>query len=360
MAKFHRLKVSDVTRETDECVSIAFEVPESLKSEYKYIQGQYLTIKLNINGEEIRRSYSICSSPLLDKELRVAIKRVKDGRGSNYLNEKVKPGDELEVMTPMGNFYSELNAANKKNYVLFAGGSGITPMLSIIKTTLHTEPNSKLTLFYGNRDEASIIFKKQLNELEAKHADRLKVHHILEKPSDPAADDLFKGLLTPEKTKALIEKFVPLNPNNEFFICGPSAMMDCVKNALHHLNVNDKKIHIEYFTASLDQQKTAVKVEDTKHPFIESQVTVILDGEETTLMLKPDGPAILDAALDADLDVPFACKGAVCCTCRAKLVEGKVHMDMNYALSDAEVAAGFILTCQSHPLTPVVKVDYDV
>jgi ring-1,2-phenylacetyl-CoA epoxidase subunit PaaE len=360
MAKFHKLKVADVTRETADCVSIAFEVPEALKSEYKYIQGQYLTIKINVNGEEIRRSYSLCSSPVLDKELRVAIKRVKDGRGSNFLNESVKPGDELEVMTPMGNFYSELDPSNKRTYVLFAGGSGITPMLSIIKTTLHTEAGSKLILFYGNRDTDSIIFNKQLDELQTKYSDRLKIYHILEKPASPGADELFKGLLTPEKTKALVEKFVAAGADNEFFICGPSAMMDCVKQALHHLNISDKKVHIEYFTASLEAVKTATKVEDINHPMIESQVTVILDGEETTFTLKPDGPAILDAALDADLDVPFACKGAVCCTCRAKLLEGKVHMDMNYALSDSEVAAGYILTCQSHPLTPVVKVDYDV
>lgn len=359
MAKFYKLKVADVTRETAECVSIAFEVPEALKNEYKYIQGQYLTIKLNVNGEEIRRSYSICSSPVLDKDLRVAIKRVKDGRGSNYLNEKIKPGDELEVMTPMGNFYSELSGSNKKNYVLFAGGSGITPMLSIIKTTLHTEPGSKLTLFYGNRDESSVIFKKHLDELESKHNDRLKIYHILEN-NPSSSDELLKGLLTPEKTTKLVENFIKITDDHEFFICGPSGMMDCVKKALHHLNVPDKKVHIEYFTATLEQQKVATKIEDTKHPFIEAQVTVMLDGEETTFTLKPDGPAILDAALDADLDVPFACKGAVCCTCRAKLIEGKVHMDMNYALSDAEVAAGYILTCQSHPLTPVVKVDYDV
>lgn len=360
MAKFHKLKVADVTRETADCVSIAFEIPEPLKGEYKYIQGQYLTLKLKVNGEEIRRSYSICSSPVLDKDLRVAIKKVKDGRGSNYLNDSIKAGDEIEVMTPMGNFYSELSSSNKKNYVLFAGGSGITPMLSIIKTTLHTEPGSTIILFYGNRDEASVIFKKQLEDLEAANRERLKVVHILEKPPGETTD-LLKGLLTPEKTKALIEKYVSLNNNdNEFFICGPSAMMDCVKQALHHLNISDKKVHIEYFTASLDAVKTATRIEDTKHPIIESHVTVILDGEETTFTLKPDGPAILDAALDADLDVPFACKGAVCCTCRAKLIEGKVHMDMNYALSDSEIAAGFILTCQSHPLTPVVKVDYDV
>lgn len=359
MAKFHKLKVADVTRETADCVSIAFEVPEALKSEYKYIQGQYLTIKLNVNGEEIRRSYSLCSSPAVDKELRVAIKRVKDGRGSNFLNENVKPGDELDVMTPMGNFYSELDPSNKRVYVLFAGGSGITPMLSIIKTTLQAEEGSKVILFYGNRDVPSVIFKKKLDELEARHSDRLKVYHILEQPADADSDELFKGLLTPEKTRSLVEKFVPAG-DNEYFICGPSAMMDCVKQALHHLNIDDKKVHIEYFTASADAVKTATKIEDTKHPFIESQVTVVLDGEETTFTLKPDGPAILDAALDADLDVPFACKGAVCCTCRARLLEGKVHMDMNYALSDAEVAAGFILTCQSHPLTPVVKVDYDV
>lgn len=359
MAKFHKLKVADVTRETADCVSIAFEVPDALRNEFKYIQGQYLTLKLNVNGEEIRRSYSICSCPTLDKELRVAIKKVKDGRGSNFLNEKVKPGDELEVMTPMGNFYSQLDPGNKKNYVLFAGGSGITPMLSIIKTTLGSEPNSSIILFYGNRDAASVIFKKQLDELEANNRDRLKVVHILELPPS-ATPELHTGLMTQEKTRMLVENYVALNNDNEFFICGPGGMMDSVKQALHHLNVDDKKIHIEYFTASLDAVKTATKVEDTKHPIIESQVTVILDGEETTFSLKPDGVPILDAALDADLDVPFACKGAVCCTCRAKLLEGKVHMDMNYALSDSEVASGFILTCQSHPLTPVVRVDYDV
>ena len=351
MAKFNKLKIAEVRKETADSVSISFDVPKDLKQDYKFIQGQYLTLKLNVNGEELRRSYSLCSAPF-DDELRIAIKKVPNGKGSVWLNEKIKKGEELEVMTPMGKFYSELNPSNKKNYVLFAGGSGITPMMSIIKATLKQEPNSKLTLFYGNRDEESVIFKKELEELASKNSN-LKVYHILEKG---AGDELYSGMLTQEKTKALIEKNISLNDNNEFFICGPGPMMESVKQALKHLDVNNSRIHIEYFTAA---EEAASKIPDHKMPLIESKVKVILDGEEKIFTLSPSGDSILDAAINADMDVPFACKGAVCCTCKAKLVEGKVHMEMNYALSDDEVAAGYILTCQSHPLTPTVIVDYD-
>ncbi len=356
MTKFHSLKVSDVKQETTDCVSIAFEIPAELKNDYTFKQGQYLTLKMNIGGEELRRSYSICSSPLIATELRVAVKRVKDGKGSNWLNDKVRPGDRLEVMTPMGNFYTELQATNQKNYVLLAGGSGITPMLSIIKAVLATEPKSTLQLFYGNQDETAIIFRQELEALVATNKERLQVYYILNQPKG-AIDVLYKGLMDAEKIKSILTKHVDLNKANEYFICGPTPMMDNARNVLETLKVEKSHVHIEYFTASLEAAKN--KSDAPTAANIECSVTVILDADKHVIQLGSNGPAILDAALDAGVDIPFACKGAVCCTCRAKLVEGKVKMDLNYALSEEEVAKGYILTCQSHPLTPVVVVDFD-
>ncbi len=356
MAKFHTLKVAEVRRETAEAVSIAFDIPEAAKAEYSYIQGQYVTLKIKLNGEEVRRSYSVCSSPLANEPMRVAVKQVKDGRMSTYLNTQLKAGDMLEVMTPMGSFHSAMNAGNKKNYVLFAGGSGITPMLSIIKTVLIAEPKSTLVLLYGNRDEASIIFKAELEKIVADNKDRVKMVHVLEH-SPKVEGSLFRGIMLPEKVKALIENYVGLNLDNEFFICGPGPMMRNVESTLIELKIEKQRIHLEYFTVYVDAGKAQPVVEI---PTIESSVTVIMDGEETTFELSSKGKSILDAAMDAGVDVPFSCKGAVCCTCKAKVLEGKIQMDKNYALTDQEVAEGYILTCQAHPLTEKVVVDYDV
>lgn len=356
MAKFHKLKVTDITRETADCVSVAFDIPPNLKNDFKYIQGQYVTLKLNINGEELRRSYSICSSPVADEEMRIAIKKVEKGRVSTHINQHLKVGDELEVMTPMGNFFTILDPAHQKNYVLFAGGSGITPMLSILKTIIHVEPKSTVQMFYGNLEEAAIIFKKHLDQLLDKHNNRLQVYHILDKPK-AETPELYKGIMTPEKVKALIENHVKLSAENEFFICGPTAMMTNVENTLKELGVKKDNIHLEYFT--VDTQPPKKPDAPMEGERINSKVTVIIDGIETVIDLPQHGEAILDAALDAGLDVPFACKGAVCCTCRAKVLEGKVDMEMNYALSESEVKEGYILTCQAHPLTPTVVVDYD-
>lgn len=355
MAKFHSLAITDIRQETSECVSIAFDVPENLKKEYTYKQGQYLTFKLKIDGEEIRRSYSLCSSPVADKELRVAVKRVKNGKGSNFLNDKIRPGDTLEVMTPAGTFFSEIKSSNKKNYVLFAGGSGITPMYSIIKTVLQAEPESTLQLFYGNQNEASIIFKQELEKIADENKNRLQLFHVLDKPSASGHPELLTGILSEEKINTLLDKYAKSSDNNEYFICGPGPMMDNAKNVLTSRKADPKTIHIEYFSAASagnDSKKTL--------PEISSAVTVIIDGIETHFELASTGKSILDAAIDNDADAPFACKGAVCCTCKAKLIEGKVSMDMNYALSEEEVKEGFILTCQSHPITEKVTVDYDV
>jgi ring-1,2-phenylacetyl-CoA epoxidase subunit PaaE len=357
MAKFYRLKVAEVVKETADCVSIAFDVPAEAAGEFNYIQGQYLTLKLNINGEDVRRSYSICSSTAAEEKLRVAIKKVQGGKGSVYLNDQVKAGDVLEVMTPMGNFHTRLDSAHRKNYILFAGGSGITPMLSIIKTVLHVEPSSNIVLFYGNQNEASVIFRKQLDSLSAQHPERLKVHHILAEPAQGTAA-LFTGMMTKDKNLALIENFVGLNQDNEYFICGPTGMMDSVVAALTSLQIEKARIHVEYFTPPLEESDIKQISDADLSSFVRCEVTIICDGEETTITVEP-GENILDKAIDANVDAPYACKGGSCCTCRALLVEGKVEMAVNFALLESEVEEGYILTCQSHPLTPRVVVDYD-
>jgi ring-1,2-phenylacetyl-CoA epoxidase subunit PaaE len=357
MARFHTLTVKEITRETADCVSIVFDIPQAAQQEFAYIQGQYLTLKLSVSGEELRRSYSLCSSPVADSELRIAVKKVQGGRASTWLNDSLRSGDKLEVMTPMGNFHSPVDAANKKHYVLFAGGSGITPILSILKTVLHSEPQSHITLIYGNRDEQSVIFANQIAALATQYAERLKVLHILEHPAAGTAE-LYTGMLSPEKVSAIIENHIGLNENNEFFICGPTPMMENVKQVLGKLSIDPKRIHIEYFSAVAEAVKAA---ENNAAPASSgtSKVTVILDGEEKVFDLAGNGPTVLDVAFDAGMDVPFACKGGVCCTCRAKVLEGEVRMDQNFALTDDEVAKGYILTCQSHPVSDTVVVSFD-
>ncbi|MCC6542399.1 MAG: phenylacetate-CoA oxygenase/reductase subunit PaaK [Flavobacteriales bacterium] len=359
MARFHTLTVSSLHRETVDSIVIGFVIPKELLPDFTFIQGQYLTLKVNVNGEELRRSYSICSSPLDPEELRIAVKKVEGGRASTALVEKLRPGMTIEVMTPMGQFHTILHASHRKHYVCFAGGSGITPILSIIKTVLRAEPQSRLTLFYGNTDSDRIIFRNKLEELKNKHTDRLSVHHILTYGKDE--DLLFNGLITVEKATALAKRFVQDNADTEYFICGPEPMMVNVSESLNKLGVDKKRVHIELFTSPVsdEMKKDAPKAVEQGAFAGVASVKVILDGREYQLQLDAKGDSILDAALTAGLDVPFACKGAVCCTCKARVVEGKVEMDMNYALTDEEVADGFVLTCQSHPRTPNVTVDYD-
>ena len=352
MSRFHSLTVKEVTRETADCVSIAFQIPAHLSSEFTYLQGQYITFKLNIAGQEIRRSYSVCSSPLTDEDLRVAVKKVKEGKGSTFLNDQLKAGDVLEVMTPMGNFNTPMNASNKKEYILFAGGSGITPMLSIIKSVLKAEPQSTIQLFYGNENEASIIFKQQLASLEQQAAGKLKVHHILNQ-ADASYNAIYKGIMTTDKVAALMNDFVKVNSNSEIFICGPTPMMQNVEQTLQNLNVPKAQVHLEYFTAPVDAGAIIEPLGAKK-----ASLTIILDGDEVVTEMLPD-ETILEAALRINLDAPYACQGGSCCTCRALLVEGKVEMKVNYALLDAEVKQGFILTCQSHAISDNIVVDYD-
>jgi ring-1,2-phenylacetyl-CoA epoxidase subunit PaaE len=351
MSKFNPLKVKDIRRETADAVSVAFDVPPTLQIAYQYKQGQYITLKLNINGEEVRRSYSLCTSPHCENELRVAIKEVQGGRMSAYINQKLKVGDVIEVMTPMGGFYTSLNGGAKKNYVLFAGGSGITPMMSILKSTLYIEKQSTVTLIYANRNEDATIFKKEIDEIATSNK-QLKVVYVFDAPKEKMPE-LQTGMISKEKAQALVENFAGINAD-EYFICGPGPMMENVKQGLEGLNIPKEKIHIEYFTAVIEATKP---VDESAN--VNSKITVIQYGIETQMDLSTNGSSILDAAIEAGVDAPFSCKGAVCCTCRAKIVEGKVKMDANFALTDDEVAQGYVLTCQSHPLTEKVVVDFD-
>lgn len=353
MARFHTLKVKDIRRETAEAVSVAFEVPPQQQPEYQFKQGQYITLKLTINGEELRRSYSLCTSPFSEKELRVAIKEVAGGKVSTYINQHLKVGDQMEVMTPMGNFHSVLSGAKSKKYVLFAGGSGITPMMSILKSVLYVEKQSTVTLVYANKNESCTIFKKEIDNIASSHSN-FKVVYVFEHPETPMSE-LQTGIITTQKAMGLIENFAGVNAD-EYFICGPGPMMENVKTTLEGLKIAKEKIHIEYFNTVVDAVN---KAEATIGGNVKAKVKVIQYGVETDFDLETGSISILEAAIEAGVDAPFSCKGAVCCTCRAKVLEGKVKMDANFALTDAEVEEGFILTCQAHPLTENVVVDYD-
>jgi len=358
MARFHTLTVANVHKETADSIVVAFRIPAELREDFRFIQGQYLTLKLSVNGEDLRRSYSICSSPLDPEEIRIAVKKVPGGRASTVLVDKLQPGMTIEAMTPMGNFHTQLDAANAKHYVAFAAGSGITPILSILKTALRTEPKSRFTLFYGNTDVDRIIFRSKLEELKSQHGERLAVHHIL--TCGTHEDTLFNGRITNQKAVELLSRFVTDSLDKEYFICGPEQMMVNVSEALEKQGVDKKRIHIELFTSPVtaEAKKPAVAVGDGAFTGV-AQVKVILDGREFMMELPASGDSVLDAALDAGLDVPFACKGAVCCTCKARVVEGQVEMAMNYALTDEEVEDGYVLTCQTHPRSANVTIDYD-
>ncbi len=360
MARFHPLEVASVHQETPDAIVVGLKVPPALQNDFAFTHGQYVTLKLTVNGEELRRSYSICSSPLDKDELRIAVKRVPGGRASTQLVEKLKAGMTIEVMTPMGHFTTALDPAKERQIVAFAAGSGITPILSILKTVLRTEPKSRFTLFYGNTDVDRIIFRQKLEELKAQYGARLDVHHILTKGRDENV--LFNGRITTDKAVELVKRFVSDRNDNEYFICGPEQMMVNVSEALEKLGADKKRIHIELFTSPVSDE--AKKGADHSHGTGGSftgtaSVKVILDGREHELQIPAKGDAVLDAAIDSGLDVPYACKGAVCCTCKARVLEGQVEMAMNYALTDEEVADGYVLTCQTHPRSARVVIDYD-
>lgn len=353
---FHTLTVKEIIKETPDCVSILFEIPFSLEQEFHFKQGQSIAIRSFDNQEEIRRSYSICSSPL-DKELRVAIKQVEGGFFSTFANSKLAKGDTLEVMSPSGNFYTDLSTSNTKNYIAFVAGSGITPLLSIIKTTLISEPASTFTLVYGNKNTASIIFKEQLESFKNKYMQRFTMINILSR--ERTESDLNYGRINIDKCIQL-SKLLNLTEYDEYFLCGPESMIFSVKDYLESIGVNQRFIHFELFTTPVKKKNRVTNETQLKDNRNSSVITVKVDGKTFDFNLEYNSNNILDAALAEGADLPFACKGGVCCTCKARLVEGQVKMEVNYGLEPDEVEAGYILTCQSHPTSEKVIIDFDV
>lgn len=353
MTRFYPLKVRDLRRETAECVSISFEISEELAPKFHFKQGQYLTLRAQIGGDEVRRSYSICSSPS-ENELRIAVKKVDEGRFSTFANEILKKGDLIEVMPPQGRFFTEMDEKNAKTYLGFAAGSGITPIMGILKTVLFQESNSRFILFYGNKNFDGIIFREELEALKNRFPARLSVHHILSKETLSAP--LFQGRLSGEKCERFARHFFDPKTVDEAFICGPEDMTFDLQKTLISLGIDKKRVHFELFGTPTPRKQT-----ETARPKndLEADVVVILDGTQFMFPLAAEGEPLLDAAMRAGADLPFSCKGGVCCTCKARVLDGEVEMDINYALEPEEVEAGYILTCQAHPRSQRLMVTFD-
>lgn len=356
MTVFYPLKTKRLTKETTDCTSVTFEIPEDLVERFRYKQGQYLTLKAEIDGKEVRRSYSLCSSPH-EAELKVAVKKIPEGIFSSYVNDKLKEGDTLEVMPPMGDFYTELDPKNAKNYIAFAAGSGITPVMSIMKTVLMTEPNSTFTLFYGNKYASTVIFKEEIEGLKNRFLERLRVFHFFSREISDIP--LFSGRMTGEKAKDVLEKLIDLEKDHEFFLCGPQEMIFPIRETLEKAGVAKQKIHFELFTpADGGESKARIKAKLAKDEKV-CEVFIKDGGNSFGFNLPLGTDNILDAAVARGADLPYSCKGGVCSTCKAKLIEGEIEMAVNYALEPEEVEAGYILTCQAYPVSEKVVVDYD-
>jgi ring-1,2-phenylacetyl-CoA epoxidase subunit PaaE len=334
---------------TDDAIAITIDVPGELRAEYEFVQGQHLAVCAPAIDDDVRRSYSICSSAG-SGELRIAVKRLPGGILSTYLHEQLRPGDALDVMTPTGHFFTQLDPGQAKHYVAIAAGSGITPIMSIAATTLSVEPPSRFTLLYGNRTARSVMFLDELADLKDRYLDRFALHHVLSREGGDA--DLLHGRIDGEKLRVFIEGV--LAPVDEWFLCGPEAMLEELRATLLDLGVESPRIHRELFYAGPPATAGGETIAGGL-----ARVTVVLDGRVSSFEMPRGGQSILDAAMQVRSDAPYACKGGVCGTCRARVLEGRVELDRAFALDDDERAAGFILTCQAHPVTESVRVDYD-
>lgn len=359
---FNHLTIRDIRQDTADAMSIAFDVPASLRDAYRFREGQFLTLRHTIGGEELRRSYSICSGVpdyVQHGDLRIGIKRVAGGRFSNWVHDTVKVGMQLDVMTPDGRFNTPLDASRARHFVGFAAGSGITPMLSLIRTVLDAEPHSRFSLVYGNRSAASIMFLETLAGMKNLWMERLRLFHVLS--GEPQEIQLFSGRLDAQRCRALLQTVLSDDPIDEAFLCGPAPMMDAAQGALLEHGVAAAHIHSERFgTPTLEAVAPAATPPRTEaQTGAAAQVTLVIDGTQRTMRVAFDGPALLDAGLAAGANLPYACKGGVCCTCRARVLEGEVRMDRNYTLEPQEIAQGFVLTCQAHPVSERVVVSFD-
>jgi ring-1,2-phenylacetyl-CoA epoxidase subunit PaaE len=359
--RFYELKVKDIRLETADCVSVALEVPQELRDVFLFQPGQYLTFRKHIEGAEVRRSYSICTSPR-EGELRVAIKQVEGGKFSGFANASLKKGEVLEVMSPMGKFsprYNEPEQKKGKQYLAFVAGSGITPVMSIMRHILEEETDSQFTLVYGNRNRNTIIFREAIEGLKNRFMNRLRVYHVLSRELMDVP--LFNGRIDAQKCTDFCSSLIDLSQMDEAFLCGPEEMILSVRERMISLGMPSTGIHMELFSSPDQPQRKheTWKKEHAKDEGPTSKVSIRLDGVTFDIDLAFSGDNILDAALAHGADLPYACKGGVCSTCRAKVIEGSVDMEVNYALEPDEVAKGFVLTCQSHPTSDRVIIDFD-
>jgi ring-1,2-phenylacetyl-CoA epoxidase subunit PaaE len=346
MATFYKVKIQEVIQETASAISVLFNIPPHLKSEFNFIAGQYITIQQEIRGEEVRRAYSICSTPQ-SGELRVAIKAVEKGVFSFYANSHFKVGDEIEISIPEGRFL--LNQETNKNYIAFAAGSGITPILSMVTAVLENEPTSNFTLIYGNKSIADTIFYTQLNTLKESFSDRFKLHYILSREN---VKNILRGRIDENVTTYFVKNMYKETTFDAAFLCGPEEMIQEVSKTLKNHKIDKENIHFELFIVSVDEEATAAIKEGT------TEITVLLDDEKTTFTMQQTD-SILAASLRNDLDAPYSCQGGVCSSCLGKVTEGKAVMVKNSILTDSEVEEGLILTCQAYPTTPKITIDFD-
>ena len=352
---FHALRVAEIVPETAEASSIRFEIPPELRDAFAFKAGQHLTLRATLGGDEVRRNYSLCTAPA-ENDWMVTVKRIGGGLFSNWVGDELKPGATVEVMVPHGSFTTEFDASNRRHLVGIAGGSGITPVMSLIKTLLREEPQSRFTLLYGNRDSSSVIFLEALAGLKDKHLDRFEIYHFLD--AEEQDIELFNGMLSRERLEEAIPALVPDAAEVDgWFVCGPGPMMDAAEGALLDRNVPKERIHIERFTADRPPEAVAQEIAQLQTQAEGVSVAVTLDGRTRRVPFTEGN--ILDSARAAGLPAPFACKAGVCATCRAKVTRGKVEMAARYGLTDEEVADGYVLTCQSVPLGDGVAVDYD-
>jgi ring-1,2-phenylacetyl-CoA epoxidase subunit PaaE len=353
-AVFHPLRVAAVERLTDDAVAVTFDVPDELREDFRFRPGQHVSVRAAELGEDVRRNYSICSAATSGR-LRIGVKRVPEGVFSSYVAQKLSAGDVLDVMTPSGSFSTDLRPDQAKRYVAVAAGSGITPVLSILSTALEVEPESTAALIYVNRNTPNIMFLEELEDLKNAHPTRFELLHVL--GSEPQDVDLFSGRLDPDRLSRILDSLVPVEDVDDWFLCGPLALTETVRDVLLERGVDSGHVHRELFYVGTPVAKPRPVTDG--EPVSGATVTVLLDGRAQRFTLPSDGESILDATLRGRADAPFACKNAVCGTCRAKVTKGRVEMDANYALEPEEVAAGFVLTCQAHPVTDEVEVDFD-
>ncbi|MEP6526424.1 MAG: 1,2-phenylacetyl-CoA epoxidase subunit PaaE [Nocardioidaceae bacterium] len=353
-AVFHPLHVSDVERLTDDAVALTFDVPDDLREQYAFTQGQHLTVRTPLAGDEVRRNYSICS-PAGDGALRIAVKRLGGGAFSSYALDRLRPGDTLEVMTPTGRFFTQLDPDNAKHYCCIAAGSGITPIMSIISTVLSIEPRSRVTLLFANRTTKTIMFLEELEDLKDRYHERFHLVHVLTR--EPADVELFTGRIDGERLRRFLDTIIPPDSVDEWFLCGPFPMITDLRETLNQAGVDRRHVHTELFhVETVPPVRRPAELADDSGG---SEVTIVLDGRRSQLRLHTDDVSVLEAALAVRSDAPYACQGGVCGTCRAKLLDGTVRMDQNWALESTELDKGYVLTCQSHPTSDTVVLDYD-